>query len=283
MKRISIWLSRDKKKALRIGRILALHLAKQGVDVQLEEEISRLLELPHLGKPRNELGEADLMVVVGGDGTLLQASHYCAPKGCPMMGVNMGKFGFLTEFSPKEALRAIEDFLAGKLAVEDRMMLEARVGDRTFYALNDVVLSKGGLSRLLHIETFVGGKLLATYPADGVIVATPTGSTAYSLSAGGAIVDPAVELLILTPICPHTLSARSLVLKPDEEISLRLRPREGESAFLTVDGQEGEPITEETVVVKKAPFYARFVLSSKHSFYQKIRTLLRWGERKGGI
>lgn len=251
--------------------------------MRLDPEIADLLALPQIALKEEEIGKLELVVVGGGDGTILRASHFAAPLGLPILGVNMGRFGFLAEFTFNQAAQAIEEFFRGESRIEERMMLSAEINGKTFYALNDIVLSKGGLSRMLHVETRVGEELLAIYPADGIIVSTPTGSTAYSLSAGGPIIESSLKLIILTPICPHTLSARPLVLKPDEEIHLAIRPPHPSSAFLTVDGQEGISLKEEEILVKGAPFSARFVLSPGHSFYRKVRSLLRWGARKGMV
>ncbi|MBC7327648.1 NAD(+)/NADH kinase [bacterium] len=279
--KILIWLSKDKKPAMGKGLRLAHNLIDKGYQVRFLPEVAELLALPSLALKKGEEEELKLVLVGGGDGTILSASHFAAPRGLPLLGVNLGRFGFLAEFSYWEASQAVDDFFQGKNIIENRMMLVAQAKDRTFYALNDVVISKGGLSRILHLETRVKGELLAVYPADGIILSTPTGSTAYSLSAGGPIIQPCLELIILTPICPHTLSARPLVLKPEEEITIRVRHPNSNSHFLTVDGQEGIPIGDELVLVTKAPFYAKFVLSSAHSFYKKVRSRLRWGARKG--
>lgn len=281
--KIYLWLSKDKKSALKRGGKLARTLEEKGYEVRTEPQLANLLGFPQFAIKESEINELRLVVVGGGDGTILQASHFSAPLGLPILGVNMGRFGFLAEFSFPQAPHAIDDFFLGKVHIEERMMLSAEVKGKTLYALNDVVLSKGGLSRMLHVETHIGKELLAVYPADGIIISTPTGSTAYSLSAGGPIIEPSLKLIILTPICPHTLSARPLVLEPGEEICLRLRPPLPGSAFLTIDGQEGIPVKGEEIKVKKAPFSAKFVLSSDYSFYKKVRSLLRWGARKGVV
>lgn len=282
-RKIYLWLSKEKKPALKKGRKLIQSLNERGYEVRTEPQISKILGLPQLALKEQEIKEMELVVVGGGDGTILQASHFSAPLGLPILGVNMGRFGFLAEFSLSQAPKAVEDFFSGRSYIENRMMLSCEVQGKTLFALNDVVLSKGGLSRMLHVETRVGDELLAIYPADGIIISTPTGSTAYSLSAGGPIIRPSLELIILTPICPHTLSARPLVLGPAEEIRLRLRSPHPGAAFLTVDGQEGIPIESDEIVVKKSPFYAKFVLASENSFYKKVRFLLRWGTRKGVV
>ncbi len=281
--KIYLWLSKDKKHALSKGKKLLQIIREKGYELRLDPEVAASLALPQLALEEGEIGELDLVVVGGGDGTILQASHFAAPLGLPILGVNMGRFGFLAEFSLAQTPQAVENFFKGEVYIEKRMMLSAETKGKKLYALNDVVLSKGGLSRILHVETRVGEELLAVYPADGIIVSTPTGSTAYSLSAGGPIIEPSLELIILTPICPHTLSARPLVLKPEEEIRLRLRPPHPGSAFLTLDGQEGISIGMEEIVVKKAPFTANFVLPTHYSFYRKVRSSLRWGVRKGVV
>ena len=194
--------------------------------------------------------------------------------------------GSLPEIEPDDVLSSMERIVAGDYAVSERVVLKAVVirddkAAATYYGLNDVVVSKGPLARMVALHTFVGGKFIVTYAADGIIIASPTGSTAYSLSAGGPVVHPDVGVLVITPVCPHTLNVRSLVVPDGEKIQIVGQCREGEGdTMLTLDGQLGEHLTcTETVEVGKADFSARLVQFDSQSFYDKLQTRLRWGER----
>lgn len=234
----------------------------------------------------DDIADSELVVVLGGDGTMLRWSRLAAPKGTPMLGVNFGRYGFITEVRPKDAQAAIARFLDGDYFLSERVVLRATVTHRnkktdTYYALNDVVVSKGPLARMMGLHLSVNDKFIVTYSADGIIVASPTGSTAYSLSAGGPVVHPGINVLIVTPICPHTLNARSLVV-PDSEL-VQILGECGEEAApitLTVDGQLSEGLNcREKVEVGKADFTAKLVQMEPQSFYHKLQNRLRWGER----
>jgi NAD+ kinase len=230
------------------------------------------------------MGRADLVVVLGGDGTLLSVARHSGSRRVPVLGVNLGGLGFLTDVRPEEAFQALERVLAGHYRLEHRSMLEAAVvrggkALRRFQALNDVVINKGALARILDLETSVDGVALCTYKADGLILSTPTGSTAYSLSAGGAIVEPSVGVLLISPICPHTLTQRPIVLP--ERVHVRVSVcSPDEDVALTIDGQEGMKLANDDVVtVRPAKHRVHLVRSPTHSFFELLRTKLRWGER----
>lgn len=232
------------------------------------------------------LSRADLLLVLGGDGTMLRWSRIAAPHGAPMLGVNFGRYGFITEVTPEGAIDTVSKVLSGDYHISERVALETEVlrcGQSVYrqYALNEVVISKGPLSRMVSLRTYVNEKYLVTYRADGIIVSSPTGSTAYSLSAGGPVVHPDVSVLIITPICPHTLNERSLVVPDSESVRIIGEAHEsGAVATLTIDGQMGEHLEcEDVVVVRKAAFKAKLVQTEPQSFYDKLRTRLRWGER----
>jgi NAD+ kinase len=234
-----------------------------------------------------EVGEeADCLVVVGGDGTLLGSARKVAPQGIPILGVNIGRIGFLTEIDAPDLFAALDRLLAGEYRIDARMMLEARVYRQgkcveQSIALNDAVVTKGAFARLIFLETFVGDEYVATYPADGLIVATPTGSTAYSLSAGGPLVSPEVDLMLVTPICPHSLWARPLVIRADRKVRINVNSQK-EEVMLTMDGQRGFRLEEhDVVVVTRSPFQARFIRIKNKSFYYLLRKKLGESEKAG--
>jgi len=227
-----------------------------------------------------KLAQADILVVLGGDGSLLAAARLAAPLGVPILGVNLGHLGFLSEVEEENVFDAIETVAAGSFRVEQRMMLDAcveRDGEQvgSFTGLNDAVINKSGFSRMITLDIMVGSEYVQTVPADGVIVSTPTGSTAYSLSAGGPIVSPLFECLIITPICPHTLYSRSQIIAGDEEVRVVLSSS-GRDTVLTVDGQVGDSLRAgDQVRVRKSAHTARFVRLGGRSFYRILREKLR--------
>lgn len=257
-------------------------LGRQAGTVWVNDEAARLLDRARLGKSEEELVErAELLVVFGGDGTILRAARLAAPRGIPIAGVNMGGFGFLAELSTEEFPAALPLLLAGRYDIDERMMLEAAVEDRgpRLLALNDIVVTKSGAARVLRLRVSVNGEHLASYPADGVIVATPTGSTAYSLSAGGPILDPRVSAIVITPICPHTFNARAVVVGGEDEIGVQVTAPDPE-ATLSVDGRVGVTlIAVRSVTVRAAAQRTRFVRLRGRRFYGILRTKLAWGGR----
>jgi NAD+ kinase len=234
---------------------------------------------------KNEMfAAADAIVVLGGDGTLLATARLAGEREVPIVGVNLGALGFLTEITLDELTPTLEQSLARTAPVERRRMLRATVRrrsapDETCQALNDVVLSRGSLGRTIDIEAHVDGAVLALFKADGVIVATPTGSTAYSLSAGGPVVHPSVRVILLSPICPHTLSVRPIVIDDASKLGFRLRTP-GEELLLTLDGQQTLRLTEDDFVeVTRSPHVACLVRSPGLTFYDLLRTKLGWARQ----
>ncbi|MHB8732733.1 MAG: NAD(+)/NADH kinase [bacterium] len=280
----------------RLARDAVGLLTSRRVDVVVNQESAQPLGLTELGAPAAELTRrAEMLVVFGGDGTILNAARQAAPNGIPILGVNLGGFGFLAEVHDRAVDDALLRVLAGDYRVDERMMLQAQIcrgtagprdsgtgaGQervvRELLALNDVVVTKSGYARILRIRTDINDDHLATHLADGLIVATPTGSTAYSLSAGGPILHPDLDAIVLTPICAHTLNARAVVLSGDEAITIRVEPT-GAPSVLTVDGQEGEPLEPDDVVrVARAPCRTRLVRLGRTGFYRLLRTKLSWG------
>lgn len=288
MKTIGLVVNADKQDALGLASELAEWLAAKGVSVLIEQEPAGLIDRPDIAAHQDAVSSTDLVVVLGGDGTILRAARAAAPKGTPILGVHFGQYGFITEIQPDNAKAALERTLRGDYDVSERMMLQAtliRDGKEMgrYTALNDAVVAKGPLARLLNLETYVCERYIATYAADGIIVSTPTGSTAYSLSAGGPVVNPHVDVLIVTPICPHTLSARSLVAPGSESVQIVTECTDGDIVTLTIDGQIGVPLRcSDKVDVVRAPFPAKIVVWDPWSFYEKLQSRLRWGERFSG-
>jgi len=230
--------------------------------------------------------EVDLIVVMGGDGTLLGVARHYGYKGIPLLGVNMGGLGFLTEVALQELYPSMEAVLAGHYEVEDRMVMTAtlfRQGQPWWqeHVLNDAVINKGALARIVELTTWIDGEYLTTYRADGLIVATPTGSTAYTMSAGGPIVYPTLRHIILLPICPFTLSNRPLILPDKVCVAVTLNDKVRD-AYLTVDGQVGQELMPgDRVEVRAAPHCLKLIKSPHRSFFQILRTKLGWGEVAG--
>jgi len=226
---------------------------------------------------------SDLIVVLGGDGTLIHAAGLCAGREVPILGVNLGTLGFLTEIPKDVALAMLEKALAGELSASRRLMLHAEVkhGAQVIlegYTLNDVVISKNALSRLARMEVRIDASEAAVYEADGLIVATPTGSTAYSLSAGGPIVYPTLEAILLTPICPHALTQRPVVLPADLPVRVRLASP-GEM-FVTLDGAKGCPLDAgDEVFIRKAAHRTVLLRNPDLDPFAILRQKLRWGAR----
>jgi NAD+ kinase len=263
------------------ARDLRTWLAGRGIEVLLDAEAGERLGGP--GLSREALAQrADLLVVLGGDGTLLAVAREAGPVSVPILGVNLGALGFLAEVSPEDLEGALERVLGGELETVARMRMEVEtlregVSLGRYLALNDVVITRSDLSRVIDIEAWTDGSPVATYHGDGLIVATPTGSTAYSLSAGGPILHPALDAMVLTPICPHTLTQRPIVLAGGSRIEMRVAAPRG-AAQLTVDGQAGLPLEPgDRVGVTRSAHSAHFVVSPFRSRFDVLRAKLRWG------
>ena len=262
-----------------ILKILVDYFEARGIVCVLEDVASRKLGRSN-GLPRAEVAAAsDLVVVLGGDGTLLSVAHYAAQAGIPVMGVNLGRLGFLTEIPVTEATLTLDRFLAGDEGlISPRSLLEARTRSAAAYCLNDVVVTKGAKARMIELSIGVDGRDVATLKADGLIVSTPTGSTAYSLSAGGPILHPQVPAIILTPICPHTLSFRPMAVPATSTIAVRLLTG-GEEVHLTLDGQRGGVFElNDTVEVRSAPFELQLITSPRRNYYDLVKEKLGWAE-----
>jgi NAD+ kinase len=269
VKRVGFVLKHDSTGAAEIARELAPRLAKEGVEVVDEEHID---------------GNVHLLVVLGGDGTFLRGASLGAPHGIPILGVNLGSLGFLTAFSGEEAERVTLAALRGELPIEERMRLEVTLtrasGEKEMMAaLNDCVISQGAIARLLDLEVQLDGTRVTVYKADGLIIATPTGSTAYNLAAGGPILVPDLKALVLTPICPHTLTNRPLVAPGDAHVQAHVGPG-SQNVVMTIDGQTGKPVAPgDRIDVCCAAKPVRMVVSPARGFFDVLRQKLNWGER----
>jgi NAD+ kinase len=262
-----------------ILKIVVDYFEGRGIACVLEDVAARKIGRP-AGLPRSDIAAAsDLVVVLGGDGTLLSVAHHAARAGVPVMGVNLGRLGFLTEITVSEATLTLDSFLAGDSSViSTRWLLEARTASAASCCLNDVVITKGALARMIEFSVLIDGKGVATLKADGLIVSTPTGSTAYSLSAGGPILHPKVPAIVLTPICPHTLSFRPLAVPSTSTVGVRLMTG-GEEVHLTLDGQRGGVLVRnDTVEIRKAPFELQLVTSPRRDYYDLVKEKLGWAE-----
>jgi NAD+ kinase len=234
--------------------------------------------------------ESDIVVALGGDGTLLRAARMVEDRRTPILGVNVGSLGFLTEVALPEMYEALEEIITDGYKCEERMNVDAEVfreGEQVaaYTALNDMVINKGALSRVIELKMAIDCNYLATYTADGLIVSTPTGSTAYSLSAGGPIVNPTMEALIATPICPHTLAVRPMILAPDQKLGVDLWAGyscHGEpEVTLTVDGQVGfNLVTGDRIVFSRSERKTVLVSSGYRTFYEVLRGKLKWGDTR---
>lgn len=234
--------------------------------------------------PEDQLGEViDLAVVLGGDGTMLRASRLVADQGKPVLGVNLGQLGFLAGFSPADAKPALAAAVAGKLPLAERMRLQVtftRQGADPVvrFALNDAVLHQGAMARLIEVDAYCDGQSIAAYRADGLIIATPTGSTAYNMAAGGPIVVPGQATMTLTPICAHSLTNRPLVIGASSVIRLKLSA-EARGVILTVDGQWAHSFLPGDTVEMTAAARPLVLFASERSFFDVMRDKLHWGVR----
>ncbi|ADL08059.1 NAD(+)/NADH kinase [Thermosediminibacter oceani] len=281
MKKIGLFVNPSKKKAVNLAENLIRWLKENDYVVYTDKNVADKLGFPVEAKSLEELAKSiDLAITLGGDGTLLAIARKMAPHDIPVLGINLGHLGFLTEIEVPDLFRDFEQLKANKYNIERRMMIEAQVLRENkimekFLALNDVVITKGPFARLIRLKARVNDAYIDTYNADGLIISTPTGSTAYSLSAGGPIVNPNMELLLLTPICPHTLQNRSIIMSKDDVINVQILA-EHQEIMLTVDGQQGyELLPNDKVIVKKSDFYTKLVRIKSRSFYDILRKKLR--------
>ncbi len=286
IKRIGLFSKYGDKTVGEVLERLYAFLRARRLDVVLEETTAGLLASPgaRTAPPEKIALEIDLAIVVGGDGTMLNVARRLAPRAVPLIGVNLGRRGFLTDIPKDAVLDRLAEVLAGDFRSEQRIMLnvELRREDRvvhTAIALNDVVVNKGQLARLIEFEVYVDDEFVCSTRGDGIIVATPTGSTAYALSAGGPILHPTLPALVLVPICPHTLSNRPVAINSDSRVEIAMINSSNQSAFLTFDGQMGHALQDhDRICVRRSDNPVTLIHPSDHSHYDVLRTKLRWGE-----
>lgn len=258
----------------------------QALNLSLAFE-DELWEIAEEGERLQDAGSLDALITLGGDGTLLRGARLVNGRQIPILGVNFGRLGFLTSCSAEDMEEAIARLARGEFVSEPRMTLESCAidGDNSercrWLALNDVVMHKGGFARLVKFAVFVDGEPIGSYSADGLIISTPTGSTGYSLSAGGPIIVPTVESIVLTPVSPHTLAMRPLVLPAEAEV--KVRADDGpEELLVTVDGQVGTTFTGgEVLIVRRAPNPVQIVRLPGVTFFTRLRHKLGWGGLSG--
>ena len=285
MKRIGVVAKTDRADAREVVERLLDWCVEHGLQPVLEKETAGLCPDTQAATARKPdlPAQVDLLLVLGGDGTLLSMARLVGDLGVPILGVNLGGLGFLTALTKDELFPALEAFLAGGLVIEERVMLAAQVwrhGERLseYVALNDVVITKSAMSRIINLAVSVDGHFATAYRADGLIISTPTGSTAYCLSAGGPIVFPTMPAVVLTPICSHTLTNRPIVLPADQRVEVTLQS--DQDVMLTLDGQVGFALKEADVVaIHQATARIQLLRFPQKDFFSVLRTKLKWGER----
>jgi len=289
VKTFGLVVNREKKGVHELVEQVVRWLEDRGCEVLIDKDIVPLLSLSRDGVSENHIVKnAQCMIVFGGDGTLLRTARKVAGTGTPIIGINLGHLGFLTEIDVPEINTSLEKLLYGHYHIEERMMLEALVYRQGSVAehlvcLNDAVISKGAFARMIHLETSINNEYINTYHADGLIVASPTGSTAYSLSAGGPLVTPELEVMLLVPICPHSLGARPLVIAPDSIVKVVISSSRGDF-MLTMDGQLGFNLRrQDEVIIKQAPRKARLIRLKGRSFHEVLRKKLAEGDRNNNV
>lgn len=264
-----------------VAKNLFSYLKKKSLPFIVHDELAQWLGVSEASCVDTDLPKhSDILIALGGDGTMLTAARIVGQHGTPILGVNLGKLGFLAEVSVDELHDSIDDILKGNYVAEERMALEATANKdkRPYTALNDVVVDKGASSRAMDLETYVNNDYLVTYAADGIIITTPTGSTAYSLAAGGPIVAPQADVITVNPIAPHTLTARPIVIPADSVIRVIVKAS-SKQVHITTDGQtEGFYDSPVEFTVRKAPYTIKLVKRGRRKFYDLLRTKLMWGK-----
>ncbi len=280
-KKVGIILKHNQPKAVEIGIDLAKWLINRGKEVLFTEGIGKALNKNYYDK-KTITSNSDIVIVVGGDGTFLSVARLVKDYSIPIIGINLGGLGFLTEITLDEMYDVLDDIFKGNFTINERMMLKAsiyRSGEKisSYSVLNDVVINKGTLARIIELKTSINDNFVTKYRADGLIVATPTGSTAYSLAAGGPIIYPELNCIILTPICPHTLTNRPIVVSGDDIITVELNSLDND-VMITLDGQVGFSLRDEDIVkIEKDEKKTLILTSPRKNYFETLRTKLKWG------
>lgn len=262
--------------------LLCSHLRETGIEVIADPAVAAVLQIQSV-----EEGEisrrANLIIAVGGDGTMLHAASLTTGGEVPLVGVNRGRLGFLTDVSPAEMIASMDDIVAGNYTTDSRLQLNAQISygngqKKLAVALNDIVLQRHDTGRMLDFETRIAGRYVNTHMGDGLIAATPTGSTAYALSCGGPIIEPQLDAVVVVPICPHTLSDRPIVLSADQDIEVTLLPRDGTNAEISVDGiSMGKFGNDDRLLISRASRRITLLHPPGYDFYEILRSKLHWG------
>jgi NAD+ kinase len=282
VKRIGI-IAKPRLEAKPLLEDLLKWIEARDVEPLMDVDTAAIVGVPTSYRKNEVPAAADLIIVLGGDGTLLSVARLVEGKDVPILGVNLGSLGFLTEVTIAELFPVLDDVLTGHYTVSERVMLNCHVhrqGERIAQAvvLNDVVINKGALARIIEMETYVDGVYVNTFRADGLIISTPTGSTAYSLAAGGPIVYPNSEALIINPICPFTLSNRPLVIPDTMKVEVVL-VKDNEDVMVTLDGQVGVALRYRDVVeIRKAETRLKLIECPGKNYFEILRTKLKWGD-----
>jgi len=260
-------------------------LTERRIQVFFDQRTGKLLDNPKEVHSKAKIPSlVELIIVLGGDGTLLSVARLVENENVPILGINLGSLGFLTEVTLEEMYISLEQIQHNEFETTQRLLLKAHVSREEehiaeYSCLNDVVITKTALARIIDLQASINGQYVTTYKADGLIIGTPTGSTAYNLAAGGPIVHPDMHALIMTPICPHTLTNRPIAIPDTSIISITLKS-ENEDVFLTLDGQVGFALRyQDTVRIEKAAHMISLICPSKRSYFEILRTKLKWGER----
>lgn len=284
MKRVGIYAKKHHPNAIGFGREVMGWLSARGIEVLLEEDLADCLGIVRDYVDNDIPDRADLIVVLGGDGTLISVARHVGVRMKPILAVNLGSLGFLTEITRDETFATLERVFRGEYQISNRMMLDTVVLRDSreiarYSVLNDAVINKGAIARIIDMEVLVDGRYLTTFKADGLIVATPTGSTAYNLAAGGPIIDPEVASLVITPICPHTLTNRPLIVSGDAVIRIKVM-FEDQHVYLTADGQVGMQLqVGDMVELRQSQIRTNLIKSPSKDYFEVLRAKLRWGER----
>ncbi|HYE76230.1 MAG TPA: NAD(+)/NADH kinase [Blastocatellia bacterium] len=282
LNKIGVIVGPQKPDAIAVVCDLVTWCAVRNIELRAIQEVADQVSCSPLIVENNQLAEdVDLLVVLGGDGTMLGAARMLGDRRIPVLGVNFGWLGYLTEFTLAELFSTLENVRQGKMALESRMMLDVTLERNSqliasHRALNDGVITQAALARMIEMECYVNGDFVNSFRADGMIVSTPTGSTAYSLSAGGPIVHPGMSAILLTPICPHMLSNRPVLVPGDAVVDLTFKRAEG--AMLTVDGQIGIKLTlDDRIILKRSQTTFDIVRPTTRNYFEVLRTKLKWG------
>ena len=253
-------------------------LRDKNIDFCVEAEFAEIAGYPYGVPVLDMVKKIDLLVVLGGDGTILRAARLMGKNQVPILGIRFGRLGFLAELSGETYKKELVSILEGKFKLDERMVLEAQIGidNDKLYALNDVVLFRAGSSKLINMDVSIDGIHMNTFRSDGLIVASPTGSTAYSLSSGGPIVSPGINAIVINPICPHMLSNRPTLISGDSTITIRFTELD-DACTINLDGQQDVPVSKETIVqIKKAAYRVKLVRSEANDFFSVVRNKLKW-------